>query len=224
MQITTPNTQRSVICLNPATVHRRPRYQFAKRTLDVLVSLAGLLLLSPLFLLIIVGLKHEDWRAPIFYRATRIGQNGQPFTMFKFRSMVPGAEQRFHEVADQNEVGGAMFKMKNDPRVTPLGASLRKFSLDELPQLFNVLAGKMTLVGPRPPLPNEYQQYTCYDKQRLYVKPGCTGLWQVTKRSAADFDEMVALDLHYIETASIKMDLKIMFKTVAIVAKPNAAY
>lgn len=144
--------------------------------------------------------------------------------MWKFRSMIVNADKMVEQLEEQNEIDGAMFKIKDDPRVTKVGHIIRKYSLDELPQLWNVLKGDMSLVGPRPPLPMEVADYTDYDKLRLIVTPGCTGLWQVTKRNDADFDKMVELDLEYINNSSLWFDFKILLKTVGVVIHPNSAY
>ena len=144
--------------------------------------------------------------------------------MWKFRSMVVNADQMIDQLEDQNEINGAMFKIKDDPRITKIGHTIRKYSLDELPQLWNVLIGDMSLVGPRPPLPSEVAEYTDYDKQRLLVMPGCTGLWQVTKRNEADFDEMVWLDIVYINHSGLWEDFKLIIKTIGVVVHPNGAY
>lgn len=138
--------------------------------------------------------------------------------------MIVNADKMVEQLEEQNEIDGAMFKIKDDPRVTKIGHVIRKYSLDELPQLWNVLKGDMSLVGPRPPLPMEVEDYTDYDKLRLTVIPGCTGLWQVTKRNDADFDEMVELDLEYINNSSLWFDFKILLKTVGVVIHPNSAY
>lgn len=138
--------------------------------------------------------------------------------------MIVNADKMVEQLEEQNEIDGAMFKIKDDPRVTKIGHVIRKYSLDELPQLWNVLKGDMSLVGPRPPLPMEVEDYTPYDKLRLIVTPGCTGLWQVTKRNDADFDEMVELDLEYINNSSLWFDFKILLKTVGVVIHPNSAY
>jgi lipopolysaccharide/colanic/teichoic acid biosynthesis glycosyltransferase len=144
--------------------------------------------------------------------------------MFKFRSMVSDAEEKLKEILKYNETSGAMFKMKNDPRVTKVGRFIRKTSIDELPQLFNVLKGDMSLVGPRPPLPREVEEYTEYDKQRLLVTPGCTGLWQVSGRSNIGFNDMVELDLKYIHNRSLFMDIKIILKTFLVLFGSKDAY
>ena len=210
--------------VNPAKVDdRRPLYHAVKRLFDVVASACGLILLSPLFLLLIILIKSEDG-GPAFYSQERIGKNEKPFKMWKFRSMVVDADKMLDKLEDQNEIDGAMFKIKDDPRVTRIGHVIRKYSLDELPQLWNVLIGDMSLVGPRPPLPSEVEEYTDYDKQRLTVMPGCTGLWQVTKRNEADFDEMVWLDIVYINHSGIIEDLKLIVKTVLVMIHPNGAY
>lgn len=162
---------------------------------------------------------------PTFYdRHIQLGKQQQPFKMYKFRSMIVNADKLLKKLADQNEVDGAMFKIKRDPRVTNVGRFIRKHSLDELPQLMNVLLGQMSLVGPRPPLPREVAEYTEYDRQRLLVKPGCTGLWQVTIRNEASFKEMVRLDLLYIRNRGVWFDVKVLVKTIGIFLKPNGAY
>ena len=211
------------IQVNPAKVHGRPIYHALKRFFDIVASAIGLIMLSPLFLFLIIKIKHEDG-GPAFYSQERIGKNEKPFKMWKFRSMIVNADKMVEQLEEQNEIDGAMFKIKDDPRVTKIGHVIRKYSLDELPQLWNVLKGDMSLVGPRPPLPMEVEDYTPYDKLRLTVTPGCTGLWQVTKRNDANFDEMVELDLEYINKSSLWFDLKILLKTVGVVIHPNSAY
>ncbi|MDB6223326.1 sugar transferase [Lactobacillus amylovorus] len=198
-------------------------YHFFKRTLDIVASACALIILSPLFLVLAILIKHEDG-GPAFYSQERIGKDGKPFKMYKFRSMIVNADQMVDQLEDQNEIDGAMFKIRDDPRITKIGHTIRKYSLDELPQLWNVLIGDMSLVGPRPPLPSEVEEYTDYDKQRLLVMPGCTGLWQVTKRNEADFDEMVWLDIVYINHSGILEDLKLIIKTIGVVIHPNGAY
>ena len=209
--------------VNPAKVNDRPFYHVVKRLFDIVVSACGLILLSPLFLFLVIKIRNEDG-GPAFYSQERIGKNEKPFKMWKFRSMVVDADKMLDELEDQNEIDGAMFKIKDDPRVTKIGHVIRKYSLDELPQLWIVLIGDMSLVGPRPPLPSEVAEYTDYDKQRLTVMPGCTGLWQVTKRNEADFDEMVWLDIVYINHSGAWEDLKLMIKTVLVMIHPNGAY
>jgi len=201
--------------------HKRYGYRAIKRVFDFFASLAGLLILSPLFLAIAVAIKLEDPKGTVFYSQVRLGQNQVPFKMYKFRSMVSNADELLTELLAKNEINGAMFKMRTDPRVTRTGRFIRKYSLDELPQLLNVLLGQMSLVGPRPPLPREVKEYTDYDKQRLSVKPGCTGLWQATVRNSVGFDEMVKLDLIYISRRSVSFDLYVIFKTLIVFIKPN---
>ena len=209
--------------LDPSKVNGRVGYRAVKRGFDLLASGLALILLSPLFLVLIVLIKKEDG-GPAFYSQERIGKNEKPFKMWKFRSMIVKADQMVEQLEEQNEIDGAMFKIKNDPRVTKVGHVIRKYSLDELPQLWNVLKGDMSLVGPRPPLPSEVEEYTNYDKQRLTVMPGCTGLWQVTRRNEADFDEMVWLDIVYINHSGLWEDLKLIIKTVLVMIHPNGAY
>ena len=209
--------------LDPSKVNGRLVYHTVKRGFDILASGVALVLLSPLFGILTVKIKKEDG-GPAFYSQTRIGKNGKPFKMWKFRSMIVNADKMVKQLEEQNEIDGAMFKIKDDPRVTKIGHVIRKYSLDELPQLWNVLKGDMSLVGPRPSLPMEVADYTDYDKLRLTVTPGCTGLWQVTKRNDADFDEMVELDLEYINKSSLWFDFKILLKTVGVVIHPNSAY
>ena len=198
-------------------------YHIVKRFFDIAMSAVGLIGLSPVMAIIAYKIKREDG-GPIVYKQTRIGKNGKKFEMYKFRSMIVNADQLIVKLQDKNEVDGAMFKMKHDPRVTKVGRFIRKHSLDELPQLINVLKGDMSLVGPRPPLPSEVKQYTNYDKQRLYVIPGCTGLWQATVRNKVGFDQMVQLDIEYIQKANFLFDLWIIWKTIKIVINPNESY
>lgn len=209
--------------VNQQRVKKRLFYPVCKRGFDMIASLIALVLLSPLFLVIALRIKLEDG-GPVIYSQTRLGKNEKPFKMYKFRSMVQNADQIKQQLLDQNEVEGAMFKMKEDPRVTRTGKWIRKYSLDELPQLVNVLLGDMSLVGPRPPLPSEVAEYTDYDKQRLLVTPGCTGLWQATVRNDSNFDEMVYLDIRYINKMNIWIDFYIILKTVWIMIKPNSAF
>lgn len=211
------------IVLDPDKVESKKLYYLFKRIFDIIASAGGLILLSPVMAGIAIKIKAEDGGS-IIYRQKRIGKNGKSFEMYKFRSMVENADHLFEKMKDKNNVDGAMFKMKNDPRITKTGKFLRKHSLDELPQLFNVLKGDMSLVGPRPPLPSETKQYTKYDKQRLLVVPGCTGLWQATVRNEVGFNDMVQLDLKYIKKASFMFDLSILLKTIKIIFKPNGAY
>lgn len=204
--------------------NRRYIYRMSKRIFDFVASLFGLIILSPLFLIVAIAIKMEDPKGPVFYSQVRLGKKQSPFKMYKFRSMIVDADKHLKELLSENEVDGAMFKMKEDPRVTRVGQFIRKYSIDELPQLVNVLLGNMSLVGPRPPLPREVQEYTEYDKQRLEVKPGCTGLWQISGRNDVSFHEMVELDLQYIAKRGFLFDIYVLFKTVAVFIHPNAAY
>ena len=196
---------------------------FLKRALDIGLTGLGLLLISPLLLLIALLVKLTS-PGPVFYTQERIGLDGKSFRMFKFRSMIAEADQVFLELESKSEVAGHLFKMKADPRVTPLGRFMRRFSLDELPQLLNVLLGQMSLVGPRPPLPREVVKYNAWHLKRLRVRPGITGPWQVSGRSHLPFDDMVRLDIYYIENWSLWLDLKILLRTVPVVLTGLGAY
>ena len=196
---------------------------WAKRTFDVVVAGALVALLSPLLLLVALLVRMQDG-GPVLYRQRRIGANGAGFDMIKFRSMVVDADARLADVADANEYDGVLFKIREDPRVTRVGRILRKYSVDELPQLFNVLRGEMSLVGPRPPLVNEYEQYEQDTHRRLLVRPGMTGLWQVSGRSDLPWSEAVRLDLYYVDNWSMVIDLVIMVKTVKAVLVSRGAY
>lgn len=199
-------------------------YTILKRGMDIIGASMGLIFLSWLFLIVAVLIKIEDPKGTVFFKQVRVGKNGKTFYMYKFRSMVSDAEEKLKDLLKYNEIEGAMFKLKEDPRVTKIGKFIRKTSIDELPQLWNVLKGEMSLVGPRPPLPREVKLYSEYDKQRLLVVPGCTGLWQVSGRNDLDFNEMVELDLKYIKERSIWYDVKIIIKTVKIIIRPNSAF
>ncbi|NHH93968.1 UDP-N-acetylgalactosamine-undecaprenyl-phosphate N-acetylgalactosaminephosphotransferase [Bacillus sp. MB95] len=199
-------------------------YIYMKRLMDIVGSLFGIIILSPVFILVGILVKSEDFKAPILFVQKRVGKNGAVFNMYKFRSMVVNAEKRLEELIELNEASGAMFKMKSDPRVTRIGKIIRKTSIDELPQLFNVLKGEMSLVGPRPPLPREVGMYNEYQYQRLIVTPGCTGLWQVSGRSNIGFDEMVKLDLQYIQQRNLMNDIYIILKTFCVLLGSKDAY
>lgn len=194
-----------------------------KRSLDVLLILLALPFLLPLFLLISLIIR-LDSRGPALFRQTRVGKHGHTFTCYKFRTMVIDAEQRKAELAKLNEADGPLFKIRRDPRVTRVGRFLRQSSLDELPQLLNVLRGDMSLVGPRPGLPEEVEQYTTWHLRRLEVTPGLTGLWQVLGRSDTTFDEMVRLDIYYTENWSVGMDIRLLLKTIPVVLLGKGAY
>ncbi|THJ67848.1 sugar transferase [Arthrobacter echini] len=194
-----------------------------KRAMDVVVSATVLAILSPLFLLLAVAVRHDS-PGPALFAQERAGKDLTSFTMFKFRSMVTRAEDELELLKDQNQASGVLFKLRDDPRVTRLGHILRKYSLDELPQFWNVLRGDMSLVGPRPPLLSEVSGYEQHTHRRLLIKPGLTGLWQVSGRSDLDWDESVRLDLYYVENWSVMGDLMILWRTIKVVFKPVGAY
>lgn len=205
-------------------IKKQRGYETWKRLIDCCGALIGLVLLAPLFAIVAIVMKLEEPRGSIFFRQVRIGKNGVPFRMVKFRSMIPGAEHVLGNLLERNEIAGKMFKMKEDPRVTRLGRLLRKTSVDELPQLWNVLRGEMSLVGPRPPLPREVEQYSELEKQRLAIVPGCTGLWQVSGRNSLSFEEMVELDLYYIRTRNLRLDALLILRTVREMLMSKNAY
>jgi exopolysaccharide biosynthesis polyprenyl glycosylphosphotransferase len=194
-----------------------------KRVLDVSVASVALVAASPLMALTALAIKLES-PGPVLFKQIRVGKNGEPFSCLKFRSMYVDAEARLRELASQNEADGPVFKMKRDPRVTKVGRIIRKLSIDELPQLINVLRGDMSLVGPRPALPSEVAQYTYEQLRRLHAIPGITGLQQVSGRSDIDFKRWVELDLQYIAEQSIWTDIVILFKTIPAVLFSKGAY
>jgi len=194
-----------------------------KRAFDVAVASLCVLILSPVMALLAIAVKVTS-SGPIFYRHTRVGQRGRPFTMMKFRTMREGADEMVDDLREQRGVDDLMFKLSDDPRVTRMGRFLRKWSLDELPQLFNVIRGEMSLVGPRPPLPREVTHYEDWQFDRLEVPPGISGLWQVSGRSDLSFDDCVRLDLFYIENWSLAYDLYILAKTIPVLISSRGAY
>ncbi|MBC7723897.1 MAG: sugar transferase [Burkholderiaceae bacterium] len=194
-----------------------------KRGLDIVASALALILLSPL-MIVIALLVRRDSPGPVLFRQERIGRGAKPFHMLKFRSMVNTAEDDLAGLLDRNEGAGVLFKMKNDPRVTRVGRVLRKYSLDELPQLWNIFIGEMSLVGPRPPLQSEVASYDDRVHRRLYIKPGLTGMWQVNGRSNLDWDESVRLDLYYVENWSLTGDIVIMWRTLKVLRDAVGAY
>ena len=203
-------------------------YRAVKRTFDIVFSGVVLAAIAIPSLILAAAIRLESEGNP-FYSQIRVGQTRPDgslttFRMWKFRSMYRDADERLAELKEQNEIAGAMFKMKEDPRVTKIGKFIRKHSIDEFPQFLNVFLGQMSVVGPRPPLPNEVAEYTEYDLQRLAVKPGITGLWQVTERNSTGFDGMVRRDLEYIAKRGIVMDLKIVLLTVLEVFNGSDAY
>jgi len=193
------------------------------RLIDITVSAAVLIIGSPLWLFLALAVALGS-SGPIIYKQTRIGQNGRAFQIHKFRSMYKDADQRLAQLLSQNEARGPLFKMKNDPRITPIGRFLRRTSLDEIPQFFNILQGDMSLVGPRPALPREVAQYEEWQKGRLAIKPGLTGLWQVRGRSNLTFDEGVLMDLYYIENWSLRLYIQILLRTIPAVLFTRGAY
>ena len=193
------------------------RRQFIKRAVDITGALVGVLITCIVYPFVAVAIKLNS-KGPVVFKQVRIGRNGRRFYMYKFRSMYMDAEERKKELMEQNEVQGLMFKMENDPRITAVGKFLRKTSLDELPQFFNVLKGDMSLVGTRPPTVDEFEQYSLHYRRRLSITPGLTGMWQVSGRSdIKDFDEVVKLDLKYIDNWSLTLDMKILIQTVGVV-------
>jgi len=199
-------------------IAKRPVYSFFKRCFDIVASLLGLVVLAvPLLIVCLIILIDSPGASPIYVQE-RIGKNGKSFRFYKFRSMVPNAEKMLESLLEKNEMQGPAFKIKEDPRITKFGRFIRKTSIDELPQLWNVLKGDMSLVGPRPPLPREVAQYNEYQLQRLKVIPGITCYWQIQpRRNRMSFDKWVELDLKYISERSFKTDLKIIFKTFGAV-------
>src|SRR5580700_337507 len=197
--------------------------QAVKSVFDKACAASALLLLAPLFAVIAISIRLAD-HGPVFFRQIRIGKDGEGFTLYKFRTMVPDAEQRKLQLAAHNEADGLLFKMRRDPRITRPGAWLRRWSLDELPQLINVLIGDMSLVGPRPALPEEVARYGGHMRRRLVVKPGLTGLWQVNGRSDLSREEAERLDLHYVDNWSLALDLQVIWKTGSAVIRGSGAY
>lgn len=199
-------------------------YSFCKRGLDIAVAGGALIALSPLLALTILAIKIES-RGSIFFSQTRVGINGQLFKMWKFRSMYQDADRQHQAMLEQNEMaGGVLFKMKRDPRITRVGSFIRKYSIDELPQLWNVLNGTMSLVGPRPALPKEVAQYELQQRQRLLAKPGITCIWQISGRSDIPFKQQVDMDRRYIFGQSLIADIKLMLLTIPAVVTARGAY
>lgn len=187
-------------------------YDISKRLIDIVLSLCGLIILSPLLIIVAILIRFEG-KGNVIFVQDRVGLNGEIFKMYKFRSMVCNAEELKRELLIQNEMSGPMFKMKNDPRVTKIGGFIRKTSIDELPQLFNVLKGDMSLVGPRPSLPSEVEKFEDWMMKRLSVKPGLTCFWQVSGRNNIEFEDWMKMDIKYIEERNIFVDLKLIFRT-----------
>ncbi len=194
-----------------------------KRTIDIVATMLGLIVLSPL-LALVATLVAATSRGPAVFTQERIGRDGKPFRLYKFRSMCVDAEARREELVAENDCDGVLFKLREDPRVTRIGRWLRRYSIDELPQLVNVLLGHMSLVGPRPPLPSEVEQYEQHVHRRLLVTPGITGLWQVSGRSDLSWAETVRLDLYYVENWSVALDAEILWKTAFAVLRGSGAH
>lgn len=195
--------------------HKRLVYRVTKRLIDIIGSVVGLVLLSPVFLITAIAIK-LDSKGPVFYSQKRVGLNGKVFKMYKFRSMVVNAEKLLEKLKDKNEMDGPMFKIKDDPRVTKIGNLIRKTSIDELPQIYNVLRGKMSLVGPRPNLPREVEKFSEYQRKKLKVAPGLTCYWQVMGRNALEFEDWIKLDIKYIEDRSTFLDVVLIIKTFKV--------
>ena len=204
------------IDLSDELINKSAFYLISKRVIDIVGSLCGIILLSPIFLIVAILIKLEDPKGKIFFSQERNETYPKTFKMYKFRSMVHNAEELLKDLMDRNEQTGPVFKINDDPRITKVGKFIRKTSIDELPQLFNVLKGDMSLVGPRPPIPHEVEQYNSYQMQRLAVKPGLTCIWQVSGRNNIGFDEWVEMDIEYIKTRNLWLDIKLIFKTVGV--------
>ena len=198
-------------------------YHICKRIMDVVCSAAALAVLSPIFLAVAVAIKLED-KGPVIFTQNRTGKDGRVFRMYKFRSMYVDAEKRRSELLARNEADGPLFKIADDPRVTKVGRFIRRTSIDELPQLVNILKGEMSIVGPRPLVTYEQNQCTEYQAQRLLVKPGLTCIWQVSGRSDTSFEELIEMDLEYIRNQSLWLDIKLILKTVVVVFTHKGAY
>lgn len=216
--------EKEIIAKRDELINDHIIYLTLKRLIDIIGASIGLLLASPIMLIVAILIKLEDPKGPIFFSQIRNGAYPKTFKMYKFRSMYVDAEERLQELMHLNEQSGPAFKIKDDPRITKIGKLIRKTSLDELPQLFNVLKGDMSLVGPRPAIPREVDQYTAYQKQRLFVKPGLTCIWQVSGRNNIGFDEWVELDIEYIKTRNLWLDIKLILLTVpAMLGDENAS-
>ena len=202
---------------------KRYLYFFIKRVFDIIASLTGLIILSPVLLITSIAIKIED-KGPVIFSQERVGRNGNTFKMYKFRSMYTNAEEILKELKDLNEADGPVFKMKNDPRITKVGRFIRKYSIDELLQLINIIRGDMSVVGPRPALPKEVAEYDEFAKQRLLVKPGLSCYWQISGRSDIGFEQWMRLDVKYIKEMGILTDLKIILLTIPAVLKGEGSY
>lgn len=201
-----------------ATLKTRRGYRWLRRFQDILFSLIAIIILSPVMLITVISIIIDDPKGCPVFSQIRVGKNGKEFKMYKFRSMVVDAEDRLKELLEENEMDGPVFKIADDPRITRVGKFIRKTSIDELPQLFNILKGDMSIVGPRPALPREVEQYSAYQAQRLFITPGLTCYWQIQpNRNDISFDEWVEMDIQYIRERSFLVDWKIIFKTIIVV-------
>lgn len=218
------NEESQIIQIDPVTANDDRNYLLMKRCLDIFGAVCGLVILIPLFVIVYLLIKIEGKGGPVFFKQRRVGKDGETFYMYKFRSMVFNAEDLKLTLVHKNEASGPVFKIKQDPRVTKIGRFIRKTSIDELPQLVNVVRGEMSLVGPRPALPEEVEQYTPFERQRLSVVPGLTCYWQVSGRSNIGFQEWVMLDLKYINERCLKVDISLIFKTVLVLLGSKDAY
>ena len=206
-----------------AKAEKKRGYFFAKRIFDIVSSGLAMVVLSPVFLATAIAIKCEDRKGPVIFSQNRVGKDGREFKMYKFRSMYTDAEERLAELQEQNEADGPVFKIKDDPRITRVGRFIRKYSIDELMQLVNVFKGDMSVVGPRPALPNEVAEYDSVARRRLEVKPGLSCYWQISGRSNIGFDEWMQLDIKYIEEMSMWTDIKIILLTIPAVLKGDGA-
>lgn len=191
-------------------------YEFVKRIIDILLSVLAIIVLSPIFLIVAIAIK-LDSSGPVVYSQTRVGKNEKHFKMFKFRSMVINAEDMLKDLKPMNEMDGPMFKIKEDPRITKIGRFIRKTSIDELPQLINILRGEMSIVGPRPSLPSEVEEFEPWMMERFVVKPGLTCFWQVSGRNNIPFRKWMELDIKYVKERNLWLDMKLVLKTVKVV-------
>lgn len=201
---------------------QKPVYEALKRVFDVILSVLALIVLSPVFLVTAIAVKSDGGSA--LYTQQRLGKNCVPFKMYKFRSMCQGAEKMKEQLMHLNEMDGPVFKMKNDPRITKVGSFIRKYSIDELPQLLNIIKGDMSIVGPRPPLPKEVEKYDDYQLQRLLVTPGLTCFWQAYGRSRLTFEDWMDMDMKYIQRRSLGLDAWLIMKTIFAVLFTRGAY
>ena len=198
-------------------------YSFLKRVIDIFGAGFGLIILSPIFLIVAIAIKFEDSKGSVLFSQKRVGQYGKEFNMYKFRSMVSNAEELKAKLMEQNEMSGPMFKMKHDPRITKVGKFIRKTSIDELPQLINILKGEMSLVGPRPSLPKEVAKFETWMLERLEVKPGLTCYWQIMGRNDIDFEDWMKLDIMYVHDRNLWLDIKLIFKTFFVLFGDESA-